>query len=256
MRITKGLEVLPTKPAAKSPKEEKEKEKTFIKESFETKLLNSSQDDSKTSTGSRRKRNKGITFTKESLSKQRNQRIRRKPAAFDDYVSYNIAASQKPRHVLKRQAASDTENKGLELPQTLLEPMEPQLRQSPAKIDFEQGKAECKDKKGKYDPCAVSPSGKDDAISNPRTVKNQEASTDVSLQNTNPPSLPSCLLDRGIKIEKIMKLFYVKDELVGLCKYKNCLLMQIVTVEKLKEVDPQALIRAYEPLFWGTQTNK
>ncbi|CAJ0925237.1 unnamed protein product, partial [Mesorhabditis belari] len=89
----------------------------------------------------------------------------------------------------------------------------------------------------------------------PRAVKNHEASTNVSLQSKNPTSLPSCLLDRGIKIEKIMKLFFVKNELVGLCKYKNCLVMQIVTVEKIKEVDPQALLRAYEPLFWDTQTN-
>ncbi|CAJ0943413.1 unnamed protein product, partial [Mesorhabditis belari] len=80
----------------------------------------------------------------------------------------------------------------------------------------------------------------------PRAVKNHEASTNVSLQRKNPTSLPSCLLDRGIKIEKIMKLFFVKNELVGLCKY---------TVEKIKEVDPQALLRAYEPLFWDTQTN-
>ncbi|CAJ0929089.1 unnamed protein product, partial [Mesorhabditis belari] len=107
-----------------------------------------------------------------------------------------------------------------------------------------------------YDPRAVSPSNNDDEIFDPRAVKNHEASTNVSLQRKNPPSLPSCLLDRGIKIEKIMKLFFVKNELVGLCKYKNCLVMQIVTVEKIKEVDPQALLRAYEPLFWDTQTNE
>ncbi|CAJ0956329.1 unnamed protein product, partial [Mesorhabditis belari] len=98
-------------------------------------LIDPSQDDSKTASGSSRKRNESTTSTIESLSEERNQRKRRKPAAFDDYVDYDLTASRKPRNLLETRATSNADNKEMESPQRPLETMQSQLRRSPVKIE-------------------------------------------------------------------------------------------------------------------------